>query len=183
MPQLDKVSYFTQFFWLTLTISVFYLTLLKFYLPKITRVLKMREHKVSLTQESKENTYEQEQERVLQTMQQAVRKSLNQSKQALQSSFETTAGWVEKTVQKTNQEHFQNVQTQYQAKLGDEITANNMTEKSIEKTFTYVGLPCMRFYTLWSHLCTRVLSTKTFRAFDREREGWKERYEEETLSI
>jgi len=96
MPQLDKVSYFTQFFWLTLTISVFYLTLLKFYLPKITRVLKMREHKVSLTQESKENTYEQEQERVLQTMQQAVRKSLNQSKQALQSSFETTAGWVEK---------------------------------------------------------------------------------------
>ena len=74
MPQLDKVSYFTQFFWLTLTISVFYLTLLKFYLPKITRVLKMREHKVSLTQESKENNYEQEQERVLQTMQQAVRK-------------------------------------------------------------------------------------------------------------
>lgn len=145
MPQLDKVSYFTQFFWLTLTISVFYLTLLKFYLPQITMVLKMREHKVSLTQESKENTYEQEQERVLQTMQQAVRKSLNQSKQALQSSFETTAGWVEKTVQKTNQEHFQNVQTQYQAKLGDEITANNMTKNQLKKLLPMSAYPACGF--------------------------------------
>ena len=127
MPQLDKVSYFTQFFWLTLTITAFYITLLKFYLPTITRVLKMREHKVSLTQESNDNTYEQEQEQVLQTMQTAVRQSLTQSKQALQKSFETTAGWVDKTVQKTNQEHFQTVQTQYQAKLGDEITAHTMT--------------------------------------------------------
>ena len=35
MPQLDKVSYFTQFFWLTLTITTFYITLLKFYLPTL----------------------------------------------------------------------------------------------------------------------------------------------------
>ena len=40
----------------------------------------MRERKVSLTQESKENTYEQEQERVLQTMQQAVRKKFKSIK-------------------------------------------------------------------------------------------------------
>ena len=133
MPQLDKVSYFTQFFWLTLTITAFYITLLKFYLPTMTRVLKMREHKVSLTQESNENTYEQEQEQVLQTMQTAVRQSLTQSKQALQKSFETTAGWVDKTVQKTNQEHFQTVQTQYQAKLGDEITAHTMTKNQLKK--------------------------------------------------
>ena len=42
MPQLDIVSYFTQFFWLALTITTFYITLLKFYLPKITRILKVR---------------------------------------------------------------------------------------------------------------------------------------------
>ena len=55
MPQLDKVSYFTQFFWLTLTITTFYITLLKFYLPTLTRILKMRAHKVSLAQESTDN--------------------------------------------------------------------------------------------------------------------------------
>ena len=76
---------------------------------------------------------------------QAVRKSLNQSKQALQSSFETTAGWVEKTVQKTNQEHFQNVQTQYQAKLGDEITANNMTKNQLKKLLPMSAYPACGF--------------------------------------
>ena len=132
MPQLDKVSYFTQFFWLTLTITTFYITLLKFYLPTLTRILKMRAHKVSLAQESTDNTYQHEQEQVLQMMQNTVRQSLQQSKQALQNSFETTEEWVDKTVQKTNQEQFETVHEHYQAKLGDEMTAHTMTQNQLK---------------------------------------------------
>tara|TARA_A100001037_G_C14904821_1_gene524529 strand:- start:94 stop:705 length:612 start_codon:yes stop_codon:yes gene_type:complete len=132
MPQLDKVSYFTQFFWLTLTITTFYITLLKFYLPTLTRILKMRAHKVNLAQESTDNTYQHEQEQVLQMMQNTVRQSLQQSKQALQNSFETTEEWVGKTVQKTNQEQFETVHAHYQAKLGDEMTAHTMTQNQLK---------------------------------------------------
>ena len=132
MPQLDIVSYFTQFFWLALTITTFYITLLKFYLPKITRILKVREHKVSLAQKSTASPYAQEQQQVLHTMQKAVRKSVTHSKRALQQSFETTAAWVDRTVLATHQGHFQTVQTHFQERLGTEITAHNRTKNQLK---------------------------------------------------
>ena len=81
----------------------------------------MREHKVSLTQESNDNTYEQEQEQVLQTMQTAVRQSLTQSKQALQKSFETTAGWVDKTVQRQTRSIFKLYKHSTKQNLGTKL--------------------------------------------------------------
>jgi hypothetical protein len=42
MPQLDAVSYFSQFFWLMVIFVGYYLVLMTFYLPGIARVLKLR---------------------------------------------------------------------------------------------------------------------------------------------
>jgi len=42
MPQLDKVTYFSQFFWLCVFYLGFYLALVKYFLPRISRILKVR---------------------------------------------------------------------------------------------------------------------------------------------
>ena len=117
----------------------------------------MRAHKVSLTQESTDNTYQHEQEQVLQMMQNTVRQSLQQSKQALQNSFETTEEWVDKTVQKTNQEQFETVHAHYQAKLGDEMTAHTMTQNQL-KTL----LPMSAYTTCGFHITDTTLCKRTF---------------------
>jgi len=43
MPQLDPVTFLSQFFWLCVVFSALYLILVKFCLPSIARILKVRE--------------------------------------------------------------------------------------------------------------------------------------------
>lgn len=43
MPQLDPVSFLSQFFWLCIVFSSLYLILVKFCLPRIARIFKVRE--------------------------------------------------------------------------------------------------------------------------------------------
>ena len=45
MPQLDKVSFLSQFFWLSLSYLCFYFIVYKYFLPKMSRVLKYRIYK------------------------------------------------------------------------------------------------------------------------------------------
>jgi hypothetical protein len=50
MPQLDKVTFLTQFFWLCIFYFGFYLLLVKHFLPRMARLLKLRQAKMSLSQ-------------------------------------------------------------------------------------------------------------------------------------
>tara|TARA_B110000977_G_scaffold185031_1_gene249438 strand:+ start:223 stop:630 length:408 start_codon:yes stop_codon:yes gene_type:complete len=45
MPQFDKITFFTQIFWLTIIFFGFYFLTLKIFLPKIATVLKTRRKK------------------------------------------------------------------------------------------------------------------------------------------
>ena len=49
MPQLDKVTFLSQFFWLCVFYFGFYYILLKFYLPKISRILSLRQKKMGFS--------------------------------------------------------------------------------------------------------------------------------------
>ncbi len=42
MPQLDKFTFFTQIFWLLLLISIFYYSLVNYFLPNLVSLLKLR---------------------------------------------------------------------------------------------------------------------------------------------
>ena len=48
MPQIDKITYFNQLFWLFLSFSFYYCVLLKVFLPKISSVLKARKKKLAM---------------------------------------------------------------------------------------------------------------------------------------
>jgi len=50
MPQLDVVSYFSQFFWLCFFFLGFYFSLVQFFLPKMARILKLRTEKMTKIQ-------------------------------------------------------------------------------------------------------------------------------------
>ena len=46
MPQLDTVTYMSQFFWLCFFFLGFYFSLVQFFLPKMARILKYRQEKM-----------------------------------------------------------------------------------------------------------------------------------------
>lgn len=50
MPQLDTVTYMSQFFWLCFFFLGFYFSLVQFILPKMARILKFRQEKMTKIQ-------------------------------------------------------------------------------------------------------------------------------------
>lgn len=44
MPQLDKVTLFSQVFWLTFFYFLFFLLFLRYYLPKLSKLFKIRSY-------------------------------------------------------------------------------------------------------------------------------------------
>ena len=48
MPQLDKVTFLSQFFWLTFFFIGFYFLILKYFLPKMSRILKFRKEQTGV---------------------------------------------------------------------------------------------------------------------------------------
>ncbi len=47
MPQLDKITFFSQFFWLSFFYLGFYFLIYKYFLPKMSRALKFRKRRMS----------------------------------------------------------------------------------------------------------------------------------------
>jgi len=102
MPQLDQVTYFSQFFWLCFFYFVFYVFVVKLYLPKISRILKLRSKKmsknsnVSYVGESNEINSLSDYESTLVT-------SIKSSRDFLMQNLESTLKNIEQINQKVNQ--------------------------------------------------------------------------------
>jgi F-type H+-transporting ATPase subunit b len=54
MPQLDPSSFFSQIFWLVISFSVLYFFVASFLVPKITKIFKERESRISSALQSAE---------------------------------------------------------------------------------------------------------------------------------
>lgn len=113
MPQLDKVSYFSQFFWLCFFYLGFYIVLVKFFLPKIRRILKVREKKAAYASGTTDSIYEKESVDVHLQTQKYLLEGMQNSRESLQSSFDSTSTWVSQVTKATNTQHLQDVNVQY----------------------------------------------------------------------
>ena len=92
MPQLDLVSFFSQYIWLVLVYGCFYLTLVHTFLPKMARILKVRASLLQASSTDTENT----------TSLRAAREhtsvtALKGAKTALAFGLTTLHAWVDTT--------------------------------------------------------------------------------------
>jgi len=113
MPQLDKVSYFSQFFWLCFFYLGFYILLVKFFLPRIRRILKVREKKAAYASGTTDSVYDKESAEVHLQTQKYLLEGMKNSRESLQSSFDSTSLWVSEVTKATNTKHLQKVNTEY----------------------------------------------------------------------
>ena len=105
MPQLDLMTFFTQFFWFSLGFSFFYILLLHFVMPVIALNLKFRKRRLDILandiNKKKEGALS-----LLTTYDNILSKTLNFSRLYVIKTINYGNSWVQKTSFEINSAHF-----------------------------------------------------------------------------
>lgn len=125
MPQLDKVTFLSQFFWLCFFYLGFYYIILKFYLPKISRILALRRKKMGFSQEGM-ISLQQENQKVRENYELLLSKALTTSKNLFNNFFSRTTNWLDNNSTTINKTHYQNVNASFIHSLGETSLSQNI---------------------------------------------------------
>lgn len=131
MPQLDKVTFFSQFFWLTIFYIGFYLVLVKHFLPKLSRILKVRQKKISHSQEGSGALLE-EKGKVCNSLNGLIERGIGRSRSLFQENLEKTQAWLSHVVNDTNRTTLRPANQSYIASLGEKAISQSLV---IDLTF------------------------------------------------
>jgi hypothetical protein len=131
MPQLDKVTYASQFFWLSFFFLGFYAFLLKIFLPQINQILIVRLRKLSGSQNSlaaiqeENNTIQQKNELLF-------LRGIRDSKQFFNEASQKTNDWLVNSLDTTNKSTFGNLNKTYIQTIGHVSLVQNGILKLLE---------------------------------------------------
>ena len=139
MPQLDKVTFLSQFFWLCFFYIGFYFLILKFFLPKMTRILKLRKNKLSSSQEGV-TSLQQENDKIRTSYETLLANGLSASRSAFNESFQRTEKWLQDIVENNNKTHFKAINKAYiysvgEASLSQNLALNQVSSELPEKIY------------------------------------------------
>jgi F-type H+-transporting ATPase subunit b len=125
MPQLDKVTFLSQFFWLCFFYLGFYYMILKFYLPKISRILALRRKKMGFSHEGM-ISLQQENNKVRENYEILLSRALVTSKSLFNSFFSRTTTWLNTNALAITRTHYQNVNKSFIHTLGETSLSQNL---------------------------------------------------------
>lgn len=140
MPQLDKVTFLSQFFWLSFFYLGFYFLILKFFLPKMSRLLKFRKKKITGSGDGVD-FLASENEQVRCEFDGMVAKSLNTSRTFFGENLQRSENWLSTSQSQTNKTHYQKVNNAYiqsvtESSLAENFTLSQASSPISEKLFT-----------------------------------------------
>ena len=154
MPQLDPKYWASQAFWLILVFSVLYVSLAKFYLPKLKKNLDDRENKIKddiddanrfkELSESKVKEYE----KILENTKKEVIKIQNETKNALDKDIQIKKAKIEKEIEneilkaqkeiniikKDSLADIQSISVNMASNIIENITGDKLNESSVKAT-------------------------------------------------
>ena len=154
MPQLDPTYWASQAFWLILVFSVLYISISKFYLPKIKDNLENRENKIKEDLENASKFKEEseiklkEYDKILESAKKEVSKIHFESKNILKKNIEEKKRdieqQIEKDIVKTQKEiidlkknslaTIQNISENIASNIIENISGDKLNESSIKAT-------------------------------------------------
>ena len=151
MPQLDPTYWASQAFWLILIFSILYISIAKFYLPKIKNNLDNRENKIKedLETASKFNNLSEtklkEYEKIIENAKKEVIKVYLESKNKLDKDIQAKKGTIEKEIEneidkaqkeiyelkKNSISDIQNISRDIASNIIENISGDKLNESSI----------------------------------------------------
>ena len=142
MPQLDKVTFLSQFFWLCFFYIGFYFLVLKFFLPKMTRILKLRKNKLSYSQQGV-TSLQKENNKISTSYETLLSNGLNTSRTAFNENFQRTEKWLGTIIENTNKIHYQSTNKAYISSVGEVSISQNLTLSQVS-----VSLPEKKYFPI-----------------------------------
>ena len=124
MPQFDKITFFTQIFWLTIIFFGFYFIMLQVFLPKIAAVLKTRKKKLSIGVDGV-STLNKEQFATITFRNNFVQNFTNTSKNNLTLVVSASVFWLLNSVLEINISPLADAQSSYLTISGDILASNH----------------------------------------------------------
>ena len=152
MPQLDPTYWASQAFWLILVFTILYLSIAKFYLPKIKNNLDNRENKIKEDLDSANKFKDvsesklKEYEKILENSKKEVIKILLESKSKLDKDIQTKKSNMEKEIEneiskaqeeitelkKNSISDIQNISKDIASNIIENISGDKLNESSIK---------------------------------------------------
>ena len=152
MPQLDPTYWASQAFWLILVFTILYISISKFYLPKIKKNLEDRENKIKedLDDASKFKSLSEqklkEYEKILEDAKKEIIKihsdSKNKLNKEIQIKKETIEKDIDKEISKANQEilelkknsisSIQNISKELASNIIEKISGDKLNDSSVQ---------------------------------------------------
>lgn len=126
MPQLDKVTFLSQFFWLCVFFLGFYVVALKYFLPQMSRILKYRKKRLSQSHQGV-NTMQQENTKVRSSAEKLLESGLKNSKEMFKQNRQRTEDWLFKFTNQTNQTKLKDTNHAYLRSLGENSLSHNLS--------------------------------------------------------
>lgn len=126
MPQLDKVTFFSQFFWTFIIFSAFYLYIYKYFLPKISRILLFREKRVSLSQQGV-TTLGEERSKIREGLQTVVGRTLYMCKGLFGENLSKTSKWRDSVIKETERKRWKTTNGSYVSSIGERSLSQNLS--------------------------------------------------------
>ena len=118
MPQLDKITFFSQFFWLSFFYLGFYFLIYKYFLPKMSRTLKFRKRRMNNSQQGVTSMGE-EGDKVGTSYQALLSNGLTTCKGVFNQNYKGAENWLNDTVSQANQTRLKNTNRAYISSLGE----------------------------------------------------------------
>jgi len=133
MPQLDTLTFFSQFFWLCIFYLGFYLALVKYFLPKMSRILKIRNLKMNAGSASGPlQEMKQEHEIIKHQRDQSLLNALKESRQLFQESAQSTQVWLQKVLEDVNKNQLQEMNKAYIQSVSDLSTSQALVLNNLK---------------------------------------------------
>ena len=141
MPQLDKVHFFSQYFWLCVFYFGFYFLVSKHFLPAMARALQLRKNKCS-------HTSQQTEDKELRNVQESGSTTLDNmfslSHKFWSENGQRTENWYKGKVSECNHNYLQECNALYVRKLGDYSFSQNAAllplETGLKDSLNYSNL-------------------------------------------
>lgn len=118
MPQLDRVTFLSQFVWLCIFYLGFYVVLYKHFLPKLSRILAVRKRKMGSSHQGL-NTLHAEHGEIRDHVNTMFAKALGASRESFHTMLAQTTSWVDTRVTDVDNTHYRGVNTAYLHTLGE----------------------------------------------------------------
>ena len=134
MPQLDTLSFFPQFFWLTIFYFGFYILLVKYFLPRMGRIIKIRNLKMNAQSLPNSGNSSTSENAVLSIQRdQSLALAIKQSKHLFQEKNQSTLDWSKSVCNNIGKEQFKDLDRTYKQSISDLSTKQGLILQNLKQ--------------------------------------------------